>query len=135
MPRTAAELERSAYAERKLGNVQTARKLYEEAAALYRAEANPRKVAHTIRHVADIHRGEGCADLAAPLYNEALAIYRSHAETSPLDLANAIRGLTILKSDAGESEAARELWAEARDLYRSVDVQAGVAECTRRLGD
>jgi len=71
--------------------------------------------------------------LAGACYHEALGIYRSHAETPPLDLANAIRGLAILKSDTADAEAARALWEEARDLYAAVNVKAGVAESNRRL--
>jgi hypothetical protein len=71
--------------------------------------------------------------LAEPCYHEALTIYRAHKETPPLDLANAIRGLALLKSNAGEVEEARALWAEARDLYAAVNVEAGVKESSRRL--
>ena len=60
-------------------------------------------------------------------------IYRNHELTAPPDLANAIRGLAILKYDADESEEARELWQEAGELYASVNIEAGVAESSRRL--
>jgi tetratricopeptide (TPR) repeat protein len=64
---------------------------------------------------------------AAPHYNEALEIYRSHARTPPLDLANAIRGFALLKGNTGDTEEAKQLWQEARDLYAQVGVEAGVA--------
>jgi len=58
--------------------------------------------------------------LAGACYHEALGIYRSHAETPPLDLAldlaNAIRGLAILKSDTADAEAARALWRK-REIF------------------
>ncbi len=106
---------------------------YEEAAALYRAEGDVPRVAHTIRHLADIHREQNHAEMAEPLYREALALYRANGQTPPLDLANAIRGLAILQSDAGETKAARLLWEEARDLYAALNVNAGVDESSRRL--
>ena len=106
---------------------------YEEAVGLYRVEGDALRLAHTVRHVGDIHREAGRPDLAGACYHEALGIYRSHAETPPLDLANAIRGLAILKSDTADAEAARALWEEARDLYAAVNVKAGVAESNRRL--
>jgi hypothetical protein len=87
---------------------------------------DPLALAHTIRHVADIHRVQGNPQLAEPCYDEALGLYRANAATPPLDLANAIRGLALLKND-------KALWAEARDLYASLDVQAGVDECSRWL--
>src|ERR1700690_2527405 len=106
---------------------------YEEAVTIYRAAGNPLKLAHTIRHVADILRETGRAKLAEPRYDEALALYRSHPETPPLDLANAIRGLALLKSDSKKNEDARALWQEARELYAAVNVEAGVTESNRRL--
>ncbi|MGA9417350.1 MAG: hypothetical protein WBV60_21855, partial [Terriglobales bacterium] len=89
--------------------------------------------AHTVRHVADIRREAARLDLAESCYHEALHLYRNHAATPPLDLANAIRGLAILKTDAGDAATAIALWEEARDLYAAVNVEAGVAESNRRL--
>jgi len=106
---------------------------YEEAVALYRAEGNALKVAHTIRHVADIHRHEGRYELSERCYNEALRLYRDHEKTPQLDLANAFRGLALLKDDTGNIKEARSLWQKARDLYAAVNVEAGVAESSRRL--
>lgn len=102
--------------------------------ALYRAEGDPLPIAHTVRHVADILREAGRHKLAEPCYYESLKLYRGEAATAPLDLANAIRGFALLKSNTGEAEAAKALWEEARALYAAVGVEAGVAESDRRLG-
>jgi tetratricopeptide (TPR) repeat protein len=112
----------------------SALQLYQEAAGLYRAEGDALRLAHTVRHVGDIRQETARPDLAEPCYHEALSLYLNHAETPPLDLANAIRGLAILKSDAGDAAAARALWEEARDLYATLNVDAGVSESVRRLG-
>ncbi len=119
--------------ERDLGHNQAALRNYEEAAGVYRAESDVLRLAHTVRHVGDIHRNEGRLDLAEPCYQEALSIYRSNEKTPPLDLANAIRGLALLKGDAGDAEEARRLWEEAENLYTAVDVKAGVDESVHRL--
>jgi tetratricopeptide (TPR) repeat protein len=119
--------------ERDLDHSEAARQHYEEAVAIYRAEGDALRLAHTVRHLGDIYRDEGCAELAEPCYDEALAFYRSHERTHPLDLANAIRGLALLKTNAGEAGPAKLLWQEARDLYAAVNVEAGVAESSRRL--
>jgi len=121
--------------ERDLHRLDSALFRYQEAAALYRAGDDPLKLAHTVRHVADIAREMKRPDVSAPAYDQSLAIYRSHPNTPPLDLANAIRGFAILQSDAGDLDRARSLWTEARDLYAAVGVEAGVAECDRRLAD
>lgn len=119
--------------ERDLGHGDAARPLYEEAVAVCRAEGEPLALAHTLRHLGDLHREAGLARDAEVCYNEALGLYRSHKATAPLDLANAIRPLAILKEAAGEEDEARRLWLEARDLYQVVGVSAGVAECSARL--
>jgi tetratricopeptide (TPR) repeat protein len=119
--------------ERDLGNGDVALLLYEEAVAICRVEGDPLLLAHTVRHVGDIHRDAGRDELAEPCYIEAITIYRNNEHTEPLDLANAIRPFAILKDDAGEVEEAKRLWAEARDLYVSVNVRDGAAESSRRL--
>jgi len=119
--------------ERDLGRGDAARPLYEEAVAICREEDDALTLAHAVRHLGDIHQDAGRVELAEPCYNEALAIYRSHKETSPLDLANAIRPLAILKGRAGEKEEAIRLWKEAGDLYGAANVQEGVTESSAQL--
>lgn len=86
-----------------------------------------------MRHLGDIHRDAGHWELAEPCYLESLALYRSQAGVSPLDLANAIRPLAILKHDAGKAEEAGRLFEEAMGLYAAANVQEGVGECSSRL--
>ena len=119
--------------ERDLKRGDAALALYEEAVVICRGEDDALALAHTLRHLGDIHRDAGRTELAGTCYREALAIYRDHEQTSPLDLANAIRPLAILKDQSGDVEEAIRLWKEARDLYAAVDVGAGVAESSARL--
>jgi tetratricopeptide (TPR) repeat protein len=119
--------------ERDMNRGAAALPLYEEAVAISREEDDLLILAHTLRHVGDIHRDAGRAELAESNYLQALTIYRSNEHTQPLDLANAIRPLAILKDDAGEVEEAKQLWTEARDLYAAVNVQEGVSESSQRL--
>ncbi|MFN0165899.1 MAG: tetratricopeptide repeat protein [Bryobacteraceae bacterium] len=129
----AGALTRLGQIERDLENLDAARGHYEEAASLYRAEGDALRLAHTVRHVGDVLREQRRPDLAEACYQEALQIYRGDPQSPPLDLANAIRGLALLKDSARDTEPARLLWAEARDLYAAVDVKAGVTECNSRL--
>jgi tetratricopeptide (TPR) repeat protein len=119
--------------DRDLNNGNEALRLYEEAVTICREGGEALMLAHTVRHVGDIHQDAGRNKLAEPCYHEALSIYRRHAETLPLDLANTIRPLAILKEIAGEFEEASRLWAEARDLYAAENVTQGVAESSRWL--
>lgn len=119
--------------ERDMGNPAVALPLYEEAVTIYRDRDQPLTLAHTIRHVADVQRALARTEAAEVNYREVLAIYRGHPETSPLDLANAIRGMAILAADIGKKEEARALWQEAHDLYAAVNMEPGVKESSRRL--
>jgi tetratricopeptide (TPR) repeat protein len=119
--------------ERDMHNSDTALAHYQEALNLYRSAGDPLWVAHTVRHVGDLHRHAARLPAAEACYIEALTLYRVNATTPALDLANAIRGFALLKEDTGEAEPAKLLWLEARDLYATVGVRAGVEECTRRL--
>ena len=114
-------------------NVAAALKNYEKAVAIFRAKGDSQRLAHTIRHVGDIHRRQKRGDLAEPCYREALELYRRDKTTLRLDLANVLRGFAILKEDLGEPLEAKALWEEARQLYAAVDVKEGVTECSRRL--
>lgn len=120
-------------AERDLGNAGAALACYAEAAAVQRALGDADRVAHNLRHMADIHADAGGYDAALPLYEEALAVYRAQTATTPLDLANALRGMAVAVEVLQGREAARALWGEARDLYRGESIEAGVRECERRL--
>ena len=119
--------------ERDAGASSSALSLYEEAVTHSRATGDALLLAHTVRHVGDIHQDMKRDDLAERCYREALEIYRRNQQASSLDLANTIRPFALLKENAGEIAEAKQLWAEARDLYSMSNVPQGVKECTRRL--
>ncbi len=119
--------------ERRLPDRDGALQHYEEAVAILRELDEPLRLAHTIRHLGDLHHDAGRAALAEPCYQEAVALYRSQEQARPLDVANAIRSLAVLKGEAGEMEESTMLWREAHDLYASVGISAGVAESAARL--
>ncbi len=119
--------------ERDMGNSALALRHYGDAVTLRRTQDNPLLLAHSVRHVADILREQRKAAEAAACYEEALGIYRSHAETGRLDLANAIRGYALLKAEIGDPEEATFLWHEAMALYAEAGVQAGVTESQSQI--
>lgn len=134
MSETVDELIRRGYQARREGRLEEALQCYGKAVEIYRRNGVDRlRLAHTVRHLADIHRGEGSFELAKPLYEEALTIYRQREDASALDVANAIRGFALLKSAMSERSEATALWREARKLYESVDVRAGVEESDVQL--
>lgn len=126
------EVRRSAEDARHGGDRDEAVRLYEQAIALCRGIDEPLLLAHTIRHLGDVHYEAGRRDAAVPFLEEALAIYREH-DTPPLELANAIRSLAIAREDAGTLNDAAQLWEEAHQLYTVTNVAPGIAETARRL--
>lgn len=118
---------------RKEGDLAAAREHYAEAAKLYQQANDPLTYAHSIRHIADIHQEEHNAAAARPLYEEALEIYRSNLNTKLLDLANTVRPYALLLEQQGDTASAKRHWEEARNLYASLRLDAGVTECNMHL--
>jgi hypothetical protein len=83
--------------------------------------------------IADILRGQKCPIEAEAAYDQALAVYRTHPDTVPLDHANALRGVALIKDHAGDAEHAILLWRAAKALYETSEVEAGVAECESHI--
>lgn len=129
----AALCEELAYVERNLDDLDSSVQHYRRASELYLGLGNSLKRAHTIRHAADILRKQNKLSESAGAYAEALEIYRSHPETPPLDLANAIRGFALLTEDQGDFELATRLWQEAGKLYELTGIDAGVQESRKRI--
>src|SRR5579863_3821150 len=119
--------------ERDLGDTESAAGHYRESVAILRAGGPSLALAHTVRHLGDILRGRGELEDAGAAYREALAIYRADSATPPLDLANALRGYALLRSQAGDNAESIQLWQEAGRLYRLANVDAGVAESIAQI--
>ncbi len=126
-------LRKLGHVEQEMGRHDATRALYEEAVSISRRQGDPLLLAHSVRHLGDIHRRLGRVEAAEACYDEALTLYRNHEQPPTLDFANAIGPMAMLKEKAGAVDEARKLWQEARDLYAEIDLQEGVAECSRHL--
>jgi len=118
--------------ERDRQNFEGALVVYQEAAGLAREEPDLFLRAHTIRHLGDIFGHLGRGEDAEACYSEAVSLYREAPNAPPLDVANAIRAMAVLKEDMGATDEAHALWEEAHHIYLSLGVQAGVAESKAR---
>lgn len=119
--------------ERDLGRGGLALALYQEAAELCLANEDLSGLAHTLRHLGDLHQDAGGWSQADEYYLQALALYRRDNTVTPLDLANALRPLAQLRERLGDGASAQPLWREARALYLAAGVAEGAAECDRHL--
>lgn len=133
MSRGIAELLEMARGDRHARRPEAAERAYEAAANQARAEEQRLLLAHALRHVSDLARERGAPADALSTAAEAVAIYRAESEARPLDLANALRLNALALIDAGSPSEARQLWREARDLYSSCGVQAGVDDADAHL--
>jgi tetratricopeptide (TPR) repeat protein len=106
---------------------------YREAIAILRQHNVPLRLAHAVRHLGDIYRHAGDFDQAGACYDEALTLYRVHADARPLDVANALRGAALLKEKTGDPATAIRYWEEARNIYEAANVEAGATEGARRI--
>ncbi len=132
-PSLAEALSGLGQAERGIGNLEAARHHYAGAAVLYRQIGPPERLAYAIRHEADILREACLPTEAEPLYLEAEGVYRQQGEVAALDLANTLRGLALVNESLGRRDASRLLFEQARELYAKCNVEAGVAECNKKL--
>jgi tetratricopeptide (TPR) repeat protein len=118
---------------RRENNLPAARAHYAEAARIYGDQNDSLAYAHTIRHIADMYLDESNLVEARPLYEKSLEIYRSNLNTKLLDLANAVRPYALLNERSGNFDLAKQNWQEARNLYSSLRLEAGVRECDGHL--
>jgi len=107
------------------GRFEDARRDYLAAVKICRASSDAKLLAHTLRHLGDIEREMGRSDLAEPHLVEALDIARRENVT-PLELANTIRPLALIRDEP-------KLWQEAHELYTRANVPPGIEETARRL--
>lgn len=113
---------------RSAGRLAAADEAYRDAAALARAENDPDGLAHALRHLSDLARERGDLAAASLHADEAIALYREIADDR-LGLANALR----LRALSTAAEHAKQYWREARDLYSSLGIAAGFAECDAQI--
>ena len=112
------------------GRSEVAEQSYRRAAELARSSGNRAALAHALRHMSDLARERGISVDAWQYASEAAELYRKSDDR--LGFANALR---LQALSAPDPQQARSCWREARDLYSSLEVIAGVNECDLHLHD
>ena len=112
------------------GRPDESERAYSRAAELARSHKQPAALAYALRHLSDLARERGASAEAWEHATKAVELYRTSEDR--LGLANAIR---LQAMSAAIPEESRRCWREARELYLSLGVTAGVAECDLHLND
>ena len=127
------EMLAAARRDRQAGNRDAAERGYTSAAELARSQTQPLALAHALRHISDLARERGSFKEAAAAASEAVTIYRVQLDSHPVDLANALRLHALALAATGVDLGTLPLWKEARELYESAGISAGVKEAERQL--
>lgn len=107
--------------------------LYEEAVTHAQQLRNPVILARALRHLGEVRLELRQFERAQQHLREAVDMYRLSPETPPLELANAVRPLAICCERMGVAAEALACYGEARDLYTTLGIAAGVEECEAGL--
>ncbi|MDE2888951.1 MAG: tetratricopeptide repeat protein [Gemmatimonadota bacterium] len=119
--------------ERDLGNREQALNFYLEGFNHYAAGMHPEKMAHALRHVADVRRDLGDREGSERDYRTAIEMYRNLDPAPAHSLANALRGFAILLERTGKRDEALQIFEEAHRLYVQVGNAPGIEEMGRRV--
>ncbi|MDE2678036.1 MAG: tetratricopeptide repeat protein [Gemmatimonadota bacterium] len=112
-----------------------ARTLFEKSVAVAREAGDPLRLAHAVRHLGQVNHRLGRLESAGRCLAEAIDLYDQAGTAHPLDHANALRPMAVLREETGDVEGARLMWRRAAQLYRSAGVDEGVRECEAHLSD
>lgn len=119
--------------ERDRGNREGALHFYREGYNHYVAANHAEKMAHSLRHVADVRRDLGDAAAAERDFRLAIQIYRDLDPTPAHPLANALRGFAMLLERIGRNDEALRVFEEAHRLYVQVGNAPGIEEMGRKV--
>lgn len=115
------------------GNRNQALDFYLEGYNHYAAGNHAEKMAHALRHVADIRRDLGDREGSERDYRAAIEMYRNLDPAPAHSLANALRGFAMLLERSEKRDEALRAFEEAHRLYVQVDNAPGIEEMGRRV--
>lgn len=114
-------------------NFSTALKYCQKSLEYYRKTDDSSKIAHSLRHVADLQREMGQDASSESNYREVIDIYRTISKMNAGNLANALRGFALVLEQRDKITEAISVWEETRELYKKCGIQAGVSEAGDKL--
>lgn len=114
------------------GDVEEARRLYNESLEINTKLDEQKGIAGTLHQLAMLARDKGEVEEARRLYNESLEINTKLGEQK--GIAHTLHELGLLAQDQGEIEAARRLYNESLEIDKRLGNQGGIASGLHNLG-
>lgn len=99
----------------------------------YEKSKDAERIAHSVRHLADLELKTGKLNDAERNYIKSIGIYKNLKDNNNGDLANALRGYARLYEKREEFTEAMDLWQEIILLYQECDFKAGENEGIEKL--
>jgi len=121
--------------ERDHGNLKKALELYQKSLGIYQKSNIPEKIAHSMRHVADVQSGLGFLLESEQNFKSVIAIYRDTSDVRVLDLANALNGFGKCLEKLGKTREAIKILTEANQYYSDLDIRGGIEETNKKLSE
>ena len=119
--------------ERDEGNREGALHFYLEGYHHYVAGNHAEKMAHSLRHAADVRRDLEDSAAAERDFRLAIQMYRDLDPSPAHPLANALRGFAMLLERIGRNDEALRRFEEAHRLYMQVGNAPGIEEMGRKV--
>ena len=115
------------------GRLDVATQRYAQAVELCRRRPVSSRLPHVLRHLGMLQFRARNLLAAISCCEEAVEIRRGETDTPPLEMANTLRPLALIREAEGRSAEAAALWKEAAGLYAAAGVESGVRESRSRL--
>lgn len=115
------------------GRLDVATQRYAQAAELSRRPPVSPRLPHVLRHLGMLQFRARNLLAAISCCEEAVQIRRGEEGTPPLEMANTLRPLALIREAEGRTAEAAALWEEAATLYAAAGVESGVRESRAHL--
>jgi tetratricopeptide (TPR) repeat protein len=115
------------------GRLDVATQRYAQAAEFCRRPPPSPRLAHVLRHLGMLQFRARNLLAAISCCEEAVELRRGEEGCPPLELANTLRPLALIREAEGRDSEAAALWEEASSLYAAAGVESGVRESQARL--
>lgn len=103
------------------------------ALSYYRKADIPDRIAHSMRHLADLQLELNLLDESKQNYLEAIEIYNKLKESNDGDMANALRGYCNCLERTGLFDQCVDFWRRILIIYEENNFQSGIKEAKDKI--